>query len=71
MDEICKLLILVTDPKYLSPVTEVRKKYLRPPYPAATAVVVSALAKPEWLVEIEVTAVLSTTHPRTALEFGR
>jgi enamine deaminase RidA (YjgF/YER057c/UK114 family) len=37
---------------------EVRRRYFREPFPAATAVVVSGLANPEWLVEIEATAVL-------------
>lgn len=37
---------------------EVRREYLRPDYPTATTVAVSALVCPEWLIEIEAIAVL-------------
>jgi enamine deaminase RidA (YjgF/YER057c/UK114 family) len=37
---------------------EVRKAHFKPPYPSATAVVVSGLAHADWLVEIEATAAL-------------
>jgi enamine deaminase RidA (YjgF/YER057c/UK114 family) len=34
-------------------------KWLKGVYPVSTGIVVSALARPEWLVEIDATAVLS------------
>nr|HIA89140.1 RidA family protein [Gammaproteobacteria bacterium] len=33
-------------------------RWLRGVYPASTGLVVSALARPEWLVEVDVTAVI-------------
>ncbi len=44
---------------HLPTVMNVRRRYFREPYPATTAVVIAGLANPEWLVEIEGTAVLS------------
>jgi enamine deaminase RidA (YjgF/YER057c/UK114 family) len=58
LESICRLTIFVTRPEYLKAVLDVRRTYFRPPYPAATSVVVTALAHPDWLVEIEATAVL-------------
>ena len=37
---------------------EVRSEFLPAPWPAATLVAVSALVRPEWLVEVEAIAVL-------------
>lgn len=56
--DICRITIFLTAREYLPVVMEVRRQYFQEPYPAATAVIVSGLAHPEWLVEIEATAVL-------------
>jgi enamine deaminase RidA (YjgF/YER057c/UK114 family) len=41
---------------------EIRKKYFKAPYPATTALIVSALANPDWMIEIEATADLGQPH---------
>lgn len=56
LEDVCRMVIYVTDRAYLPKIMEARKRYFSPPYPANTAVVVSGLADPDWLVEIEATA---------------
>jgi enamine deaminase RidA (YjgF/YER057c/UK114 family) len=58
LDYICKITIYLTDPRFREAVYRVVGKWLKGVYPVSTGVVVSALARPEWLVEIEVTAVI-------------
>ena len=48
----------LTSRDHLPTVMEVRRRYFKEPYPATTAGVVAGLANPEWLIEIEATAVL-------------
>ena len=52
------LRIYLTDMRFRPAVTRVRNELLKPPYPAATMVQVSALADEAWLVEIEAEAAL-------------
>jgi enamine deaminase RidA (YjgF/YER057c/UK114 family) len=59
LEEICKIVIYLTDIRYREPVYQVVGRWLRGVHPVSTGVVVSALARPEWLVEIDVTAVKS------------
>lgn len=59
LDEICKIVIYLTDIRYREPVYRVVGKWLRGVHPVSTGLVVSALARPEWLVEIDATAVIS------------
>ena len=58
LDDICKIVIYLVDARYREPVYRVVGKWLKSVYPVSTGVVVSALARPEWLVEIDVTAVI-------------
>jgi 2-iminobutanoate/2-iminopropanoate deaminase len=58
MDSIVKLGVYVTDIRYRDAITEVRRRYLKAPFPAATMVEISRLVSPDWLVEIEAVAVL-------------
>lgn len=55
---ICKLTIYLTDPRHREPVYRTIGRHLKGIYPVSTGVVVSALARPEWLVEVDVTAVI-------------
>ena len=64
LDDICKIVIYLVDARYREPVYRVVGKWLKGVYPVSTGVVVSALARPEWLVEIDVTAVIPQ-EPRT------
>jgi 2-iminobutanoate/2-iminopropanoate deaminase len=59
LNDVCRMVIYVTDRAYLPKIMEARKRYFSPPYPANTAVVVSGLADPDWLVEIEATACIA------------
>ncbi|MFC3532062.1 RidA family protein [Vogesella facilis] len=58
LDDICKIVIYLVDPRYREAVYQVVGKWLKGVYPVSTGLVVSALARPEWLVEIDVTAVM-------------
>jgi len=58
LDDICKIVIYLVDARYREPVYRVVGRWLKGVYPVSTGLVVSALARPEWLVEIDVTAVI-------------
>jgi len=55
-DDVVKITVYVTDPRFREKVGEVRARYLKEPYPISTFLVVSGLARPELLLEIEATA---------------
>ncbi len=58
LEDICKIVIYLVDARYREPVYRVVGRWLKGVYPVSTGLVVSALARPEWLVEIDVTAVI-------------
>jgi enamine deaminase RidA (YjgF/YER057c/UK114 family) len=58
LEHICKLTIYLTDVRFREPVYRVIGAWLKGVYPVSTGLVVSALARPEWLVEIDVIAVI-------------
>ncbi len=58
LEHICKIVIYLVDPRYREPVYRVVGRWLKGVYPVSTGLVVSALARPEWLVEIDVTAMI-------------
>ena len=55
---IVKLTTFLTNMEDYRGFVEVRSEFIAPPYPAATLVAVSALVRPEWLVEVEAVAAL-------------
>jgi enamine deaminase RidA (YjgF/YER057c/UK114 family) len=59
LEDVCKVVVYLVDPGLREPVYRVMGRWLRGVHPVSTGVVVSALARPEWLVEIDVTAVVS------------
>lgn len=59
VEDIVKVTIYLIDPRYREPVYRVVGKWLKGVFPVSTGIVVVALARPEWLVEIDATAVLS------------
>ena len=63
LDHICKITIYLIDPRYREPVYRVVGQWLKGVHPVSTGIVVSALARPEWLVEIDVTAVIPDSAP--------
>jgi enamine deaminase RidA (YjgF/YER057c/UK114 family) len=56
MEHICKVTVYLTDIRYREPVYRVAGKWLTGVFPVFTGLVVVALARPEWLVEIDVIA---------------
>jgi len=57
LTDICKVTVYLTDIRYREPVYRVLGQRMRGVYPAFTGLVVQALARPEWVVEVDVTAV--------------
>ena len=58
LGHIVKLVIYLVDPRYREAVYRVVGRWLKGVHPVSTGIVVSALARPEWLVEIDATAVI-------------
>jgi enamine deaminase RidA (YjgF/YER057c/UK114 family) len=58
MDNIVKLNYYLTDIRYRTDLIPVREEFLGKKGPASTLVQVSALAHPDWLIEVEAIAVL-------------
>lgn len=58
LSHICRTVVYLVDPRYRETVYKIMGRWLKGVYPVSTGVVVTALARPEWLVEIEVTAVI-------------
>lgn len=56
MEHICKVTVYLTDIRYREAVYRVAGKWLTGVFPVFTGLVVVALARPEWLVEIDVIA---------------
>jgi enamine deaminase RidA (YjgF/YER057c/UK114 family) len=59
LEEVCKIVVYLTDIRYREPVYRVMGKWLKGVHPVSTGLVVEALARPEWLVEIDATAVIA------------
>src|SRR5271154_5737837 len=58
LEHICKITIYITDPRYREAVYRTIGQWLRGVFPVSTGIVVAGLARPEWLVEVDVTAVI-------------
>ena len=58
LEHVCKITVYITDPRYREAVYRVAGRWLKGVFPVSTGIVVSALARPEWLVEIDATAVI-------------
>lgn len=58
LEDVCKITVYLTDPRFREPVYRTVGRWLKGVYPVSTGLVVSALARPEWLVEIDVMAVI-------------
>ncbi len=58
MEHLVKLTIYIVDPRYRETVYRVIGRWTRGVHPISTGLVVSALARPEWLVEIDAVAVI-------------
>ncbi len=58
MKHLVKIVVYITDIKNREAVYRIIGQYTKGIYPVSTGLVVSALARPEWLVEIDATAVV-------------
>ena len=58
MKHLVKIVVYITDIKNREAVYRTIGQYTKRIYPVSTGLVVSALARPEWLVEIDATAVV-------------
>ncbi len=56
LQDIVRVNAFVAGREHLQPFVEVRNAVLKEPFPASTLVIVSGFARPEFVVEIEVTA---------------
>ncbi|HUZ84595.1 MAG TPA: RidA family protein [Gaiellales bacterium] len=60
ISDICKVTVYLTDIRHREPVYGVLGRRMRGVFPAFTGLVVVALARPEWLVEVDVIAVMGS-----------
>ena len=58
LGDIVKVVVYLTDIRFREPVYRVMVRWLKGVFPVSTGLVVTALARPEWLVEIDATAVI-------------
>ncbi|NDV03930.1 RidA family protein [Rhodococcus sp. IEGM 248] len=60
LEDVVKVTIYLVDVRYRETVYRVVGRWLKGVNPVSTGIVVDALARPEWLVEIDATAVISS-----------
>ncbi len=58
LEHICKLTIYISDPRHREDVYRVVGRWLKGVFPVSTGIVVTAFARPEYLVEVDATAVI-------------
>ena len=58
MSDLVKLVVYITDIRYRETVYQTMGNYIKGVHPVCTGLVVQALARPEWVVEIDATAVI-------------
>jgi enamine deaminase RidA (YjgF/YER057c/UK114 family) len=58
MEHLCKVVVYLTDVRHREAVYRTMGEYIRGVHPVSTGVVVTALARPDWLVEIDATAMI-------------
>jgi len=56
LSDVCKIVIYITDRAYREPVYRVIGKWLKGVYPVSTGIIVNGLAKPEYMMEIDIIA---------------
>jgi len=64
LDHICKVTIYITDRAHREPVYRVVGRWLKGVFPCSTGLIVSGLARPEYLMEIDVEAVVPAEPAR-------
>ncbi|MEO9337510.1 RidA family protein [Mesorhizobium sp. SB112] len=56
LDDVVKIVIYITDRAYREPVYQIVGKWLKGVYPVSTGIIVQGLAKPEYMMEIDIIA---------------
>lgn len=67
LEDICKITVYITDRAYREDCYRVVGKWLKGVYPVSTGLIIQGLARPEWVFEIDVWAVI----PEERLESSR
>ncbi len=60
LDDIVTMTVFVTDMRHGTPFTQIRKEYFTRGYPGSALIGISALARPEMMVEIQAIAVIDS-----------
>ena len=63
LNQICRIQVYITDRSYRDDVYQAIGKWLKGVYPVSTGLIVNGLARPEWVMEIEATAVIPDGTP--------
>jgi enamine deaminase RidA (YjgF/YER057c/UK114 family) len=71
MADLCRIVVYLTDIRHREAVYRTMGSYFKGVHPVSTGIVVQALARPEWLVEIEATAVIPQTPLPAELDPNR
>ena len=58
LQDVCRITVYLTDVRHREAAYRVIGRHLEGVFPVSTGIVVSALARPVWLVEVEATAVI-------------
>jgi enamine deaminase RidA (YjgF/YER057c/UK114 family) len=58
MEHLVKIVVYITDVRHREVIYRTIGEYIKEVHPVSTGLVVQALARPEWLVEIDGTAVI-------------
>jgi enamine deaminase RidA (YjgF/YER057c/UK114 family) len=58
LDHVCRIVVYLTDIRYREAVYGEMGRWLKGVFPCSTGLVITALARPDWIVEIEATAVI-------------
>lgn len=58
LEDICKITVYITDRAYRKPVYQTIGRWLKGVFPVSTGLIVQGLARPEWVMEIDVIAVV-------------
>ena len=64
MAHLVKVVVYITDVRHRESVYRTMGEYIRGVHPVSTGLVVQALARPEWLVEIDATAVIPAGYTK-------
>lgn len=67
MEHLVKVVVYITDVRHREAIYRTMGEYIKGVHPVSTGLVVQALARPEWLVEIDGTAVIPDNPPEPGI----